>query len=178
VPSPQVIVTPESGIPQLTEALMETQRILTRGLGLGDAGTGLALPRTAVGTTRPITLVGLPDNVFGSFVEVTLDLETAPGTADLNVNLQCTHNLNLPVPASRPGRDQRLNVRWFVTGVRYLTDNYADLAATDYRVLVLYADGAVEANSIELRFYTNLPNNSVVTNQALTITMFMFPAST
>jgi len=178
VPAPQVVITPEASTTQLAEGVMELQRILTRGLGLGDAGTGTSfLARAAPGTPRPATRIGLSDNLFGSFVEVTV-----VAAADLNVNLVVQHNLNLPTPAQRAAaaqkRAQLLNVRWLVAGVRYRADNAVVApVATDHRVLVLYNDGAVGANSVELRLYTDLTLGGAQ-NGALTVTLFLFPAST
>ena len=177
MPAPQVVITPQASTAQLAEGLMELQRILTRGLGFGDAGTGTSLlARAAPGTPRPATRIGLSDNLFGSFVEVTL---TAVG--DLNVNLVAQHNLTLPAPAQRSvaaqKRAQLLNVRWIVAGIRYKADNAVVApVGTDHRALVLYNDGAVGANSVELRFYTDLTLGGAQ-NGALTITLFMFPAS-
>src|SRR3990172_4100349 len=156
---------------------MELQRILTRGLGFGDAGAGPSLlARALPAPPRPATRIGLPDNLFGSFVEVTL-----VAVGDLTVNLLVQHNLNLPTPAQRAAaaqkRAQLLNVRWLVGGVHYLADNAVVApVGTDHRVLVLYVDGAVGANSVELRFYTDLTLGGAQ-NGALRVTLFLFPAS-
>lgn len=179
MPQPQVIVTPKATTPQLAESVTELQRILTRGLGIGDAGDGNELARTTVGTTRPATKIGKTDNIFGSLVEVTLT-----AVADLNANIVVTHGLNLPVPAARTAaaqkRSQLLNVRWLVVGIRYLSDDAVVApilpVPTDHRVLVLYNDGAVGADSVELRFYTDL-TIAGPQNGALQITLFVFPSS-
>lgn len=181
MPSPQVIISPTASTVELAEAVIEIQRILTRGLGLGDAGDGESFPRTAVGGVRPATKRGKSDNIFGSMVEVTIDT-----LADLGVNLRCTHGLNLPVPAVRTAglekRSQILNVRWMIGGVRYLSNDALVVpppvgpAQPDHRVLVLYNDGAVEANSVELRFYTDL-TIAGAQDGALVVTLFFFPAS-
>lgn len=178
MPTPQVIITPEASTTQLAEAVIELQRILTRGLGIGDAGEGQEYPRTTVGTPRPKTKLAKPDNLFGNMVEITIDT-----AADLGINLECTHGLNLPVPAVRTAgiqqRSQILNVRWLVGGVRYLSDNatVATNAGDPYhRFLVLYSNGVVGANSVELRFYSNLVVAGAQTG-AIRVTLFFFPAS-
>jgi hypothetical protein len=172
VPQPQIIVTPQSSTEELAEAVLEIQRILTGRVGLGDPGEGAAVARRTIGgtNTRPPQSAGRGDNILGSMVEVTLTVPT-----DLNVNLVVQHNLNLPAPASNAGRDQRLNVRWVVCGARYQNDNYAaNLLGVGNSFAVLYADGEVTANSIDLRFYTTL---SSLGNPELIITLFMMPAS-
>lgn len=169
--TPQVIITPTSSPEQLAEGLIEVQRILTRGLGIGDAGESVnLLPRTVVGTTRPATRLGRVDNLLGSMVEVTLTLPT-----DLNVNIECYHSLNLPGVASRVGRSQALNVRWLVVGLRYLNDNYtANMLGVGNSVSVMYANGVVGTNSVELRFYTTL---SSAGNGGLVVSLLFFPSS-
>ena len=174
--SPQVIISPNASLKELAEAVMELQRILTRGLGLGDAGLGDSVPRTATSGVRPATKRGKADNIFGAMVEVTIDT-----AADLGVNLRCTHGLGLPVPAVRTPalqvRSQILNVRWLVGGVRYLSNNAVVVpAGADHRLLVLYSDGVVGADSVELRFYSDL-TIAGAQNGALVVTLFFFPAS-
>lgn len=171
MPQPQVIVTPQSSVEELAEAVLEIQRILTGRLGIGDAGAGNNLVRrTAPTPVRPPQLLAAGDNILGSLVEVTLTVPT-----DLNINLQVVHNLGLPVPPSRVGRNQKLNVRWIVAGVRYQNDNYAaNLLGVGNSYSVLYADGTVGANSIDLRFYTTL---SSLGNPELVMTLFFLPAS-
>lgn len=174
MPAPQVIITPEAGTVQLAEAILEIQRILTQGLGIGDPGAGSELVRRTTPTPlRPLTLLGRPDNLYGSLVEVTLSAST-----DLGTNITVTHSLGQPAPSTRGGRNQRLNVRWIPAGIRYLTDNYGvDLpVAADHRILVLYADGAVGEDSIELRFYTDLTLGGA-NNAALKVTLFVIPSS-
>lgn len=171
MPAPQIIISPEASTPQLAEAVIELQRILTRGIGFGDPADGTVLARkTSPTPTRPNTRIGRTDNVFGSLVEVTLAI---PG--DLNTNIVCQHSLNLPAPASRVGRNQRLNVRWLVAGARYQNDNYAaNLLGVGNSFSVIYADGVVDANSIGLRFYTTL---SSLGNPELQVTLLFIPAS-
>lgn len=174
MPVPQIIVAPTATTAQLAEAVMEIQRILTRRLGIGDPAKGDALVRrTAPAPTRPASTLGLVDNLYGSLVELTL-LE-----ADLGTNVRVAHNLGQPAPPPRATRDQKLNVRWLVVGTRYLTDNFAaDLpVALDHRVLVLYADGAVSEDEIELRFYTDLTMTAAANNRRLVVSLFVFPAS-
>ena len=172
MPRPQVIITPEATLESLAEAVLELQRLLTKGLGIGDAGGGNSLARIDTSTpVRPLTQLGEPDNLLGSLVQVNLV------DGDLNTNLKCDHNLQLDAPASRPGPDQLLNVRWIVAGIRYLSDDYGtDLAANSQTVLAMYADGAVGENSIELRFFSDLDLTGTPA-QTLVVTLFFFPAS-
>jgi hypothetical protein len=108
---------------------------------------------------------------LGSFVEVTL---TIPD--DLNVNLEVGHNLDLPAPPARVGRNQKLNVRWLVFGARYNNDDYANLMGVGNSFSALYANGNVTGNTIDLRFYTTISHS--VGNPELVLTLFFFPAST
>lgn len=164
---PRPRTSPGTTVQSVARALVEVQALLGQGLGVGEP-VGVSLPATA---TRLATVVGKPDNIRGSWVEVTL-----AGAGDLNVNRVVTHNLGLGPPAdpgaaNRPTK-QRLNVRWDVRGFRY-KGTAASLTVTDYRLLVLYNDGAVTGNTIELKFYTNLP----IASGDVVVTMFFYPSS-
>jgi hypothetical protein len=166
--------TPES----VAAAVSELQRMLGRGLSLGDprAPAALSIARTIMGAVRrPPQLVAPADNMEGAWTEATLDETLDFGIAQ---NLRFVHGLKLPVAASRPGRNQLLNVRWSVMGVRYNTDAAAPatVGPPDARVLVAYVDGAVDASWIDLRVWTNFviagPDN-----ESLTLTLYFWPAS-
>lgn len=176
MPSPQVIISPDATTRELAEAVIEIQRILTKGLGIGDAGDGEELGRNTGGTgTRPPTRRGKSDNILGSLVEITLD-----ATTDLDVPIRCDHGLSLPAPAMRTAgfeRGQAVNVRWQIVGARYLSDNAVVApVGTDHRVLALYNAGQVGEDSVELQFYTDLTLGGAQ-NGALVVSLFFFPAS-
>ena len=79
-------------------------------------------------------------NGAGSWVEILINDTTQP----LNSNVTCTHNLGLQViSASEP------NVLWQVCGLQHSGAG----AGAGSAITVIYVDGAVTSNSIQLRFH-------------------------
>lgn len=103
---------------------------------------------------------GVLSNVYGSWVDIVLD----DATNLLNTNVECVHNLDVPVfSASEP------NVLWLVFGFTH--DGTGTGAGST--VSVGYIDGTVAANSIELRFYAAA--RTVTVGSPLLVRLFFIP---
>lgn len=177
MPKPRQTVGAGADLEAVAAAVSELQRLFGQGFTLGDPqpANSLTLARaTLTGAIRPAQVVGNPDNINGGWCQFTVD---TVGDLANNQNLRIYHGLRLPVPPSRVGRNQLLNVRWTVMGVRYNTDAAAPAAILN-NVNVVYVDGAVDADWIDLRVWTIGPLVLAgANNVSLTITLFFWPAS-
>lgn len=178
MPRPRLTVGTGSRVDDLAAALNEMQRIAVQGWSIGEPvrDNSIAFLRGEFGVVRrPPQTMTPGDNMQGNWNTLTLDT-----TADIGYsqNIRVYHGLGLPKPTARPGRNQVLNVRWTVMGIRYNTDAAAPAACgpPDSRVTLGYVDGAVDRNWIELRAWSNFVLEGA-NNGAAVVTSFFWPVS-
>ena len=171
MPRPTVSLQRGSNSETLVQAVQEIQRILSGGQTFGDPGRGVGLAAVAGG--RLAQTIGTSDNLATSTVECTLT-----NVSELNTNLVVRHALRLPVPPAVPGPNQRLNVRWWVAGLRQ--KGTSPSLGTDLWCHVAYVDGNVGADELQLRFYTNAPlaGSGAPNTGDLVVTLMFIPSST
>lgn len=154
---PRVIVDPKNPL-SIVEHVSRVQRVVDELIEFGDPQD----PNNPQSTTPANGAAhnGTQSNIRGSWVEVTLNSTTLR-----NTNVACTHNLGVQLlSASQP------NVRWLLFGWQH--SGLGTLAGTS--VSVIYTDGAVTSDSIQLRFYAG----GMTVNDAnpLKVTLFFIPA--
>jgi hypothetical protein len=179
MPRPRLTVGALSNPADIAAALSEMQRLAIRGWSLGEPEQGrttITLARTTFGVVRrPPQKFSPGDNLDGSWNEVTFDDQTDFGYSQ---NLRIYHGLGHSRPPTNPGRDQILNVRWTLMGVRYNTDTAAPAACgpPDARITFGYVDGEVDSNWIELRAWSNFAVGGA-DNGSVTATLFFWPVA-
>lgn len=143
----------------IVEYLARVQRIIDGGIELGNPQD----PRDPASTTTAdgVSHNGTIVNGLLSWFEVRLD----DATNLLNTNVTCIHNLDVSVLAA----DQP-NVRWFVAGLQH--DGTGTGAGST--VTVIYVDGSVTSNSIQLRFHAAA--RTVTVASPLKVSLLFIPA--
>jgi hypothetical protein len=179
MPRPRLTVGFGSKVEDVAAAVTEIQALSIRGWSAGEPDPGIRTIRLARGTyglvTRPAQKFAPADNLDGSWCEVTLDQQADLGYSQ---NLRVYHGLGHSSPPNNPGRNQVLNVRWTLMGVRYNTDAAAPAACgpPDGRVTFGYVDGVVESDWIELRAWSNFELGGA-NNGALVVTLMFWPVA-
>jgi hypothetical protein len=109
---------------------------------------------------------GVKGHMLGSFVNLVI------GTGDLDANITCTHNLNIPNKGTGTGPTE-MNVGW--VPVRW-EHNGTGVAGVVETVSCNYEDGAITADSIQLRFYAAAAR-TVNDANPLYVTLWFFPTT-
>jgi hypothetical protein len=151
---------PELINPEDPNSLTEWARTIT---SIVNGNISIGEPVSSDTTMMPN---GVKGHLLGSFVNLVI------GTGDLDVNITCTHNLNIPNKGTGTGPTE-MNVGW--VPVRW-EHNGTGVAGVVETISCNYEDGTITANSIQRRFYAAA---ALTVNDAnpLYVTLWFFPTS-